>query len=127
MFNAKLTIGFSGIKPDVVFEWANLTKVDTVSHLEDRLIKCLVKLNDMSDDVIRGRAPMPTTTDPVEMTLEFLIEEDGVKWHRSLLEWPKMGDEQQALFLGLLAGELATLPGEVKGKAKGKVKERGPK
>jgi len=125
MFNAKLTIGFSGTKPDVVFEWANLTKVDTVSHLEDRLIKCLVKLNDMSDDVIRGRAPTATATNPIEMTLEFLIEEDGTKWHRSLLEWPKMGDEQQAMLLGLLHGQLATLPGEVKGKGKGK--EKGPK
>jgi len=131
MFNAKLTVGFSGTKPDVVFEWADVTKAEIIIDLEAKLLKGLLKLNDLALDIVKGNLPKGTTTSPVEMTVEFLIEEDGAKWHRTVLEYPKMGEEQQAMFIGLISGEASSMSREARGKAKVKTKEKhegkGPK
>lgn len=124
MFTVKLTIGLGPVKTPVVYTWDDVSKGQIVADLEDRLLKGLMKLNDLGDDMVRGRIPKATTTDPVEMVIEFLIEEDGEKWHRTTLEYPNMGDEQQAMFLGVLAGELATLPKDTAAKrGKGKDKQ----
>lgn len=128
MFDVTLTVGCGPAKEPVVFAWGDLEKVQIVNDLERRLVGALLKLNSLSQAIIDGKVPGGTTTNPVEMVIEFLVEEDGVKWHRSVLEYPKMGEEQQALLIGMLTGELSGMSKETKAKAKpAKAKGKGPK
>jgi hypothetical protein len=128
MFDVTLTVGLGPAKDPVVFEWGDVSKVQAVADLEQRLVKALLKLNSMSQAIIAGTIPAGTTTNPVEMTIEFLVTEDGAKWHRTVLEYPKMGEEQQSLILGMLTGELSGVSKETKAKAKpAKAKGKGPK
>ena len=106
----------SQAKDPYVRSWEGLTKDQVVDHLEARWIKSLVKLNGLSSDVIHGNAPTPPTTNPVEMRMDLLVNEDGVKWTRAVMEWPNMGIEQQEMLIGMLNGEMSSLPTEVKGK-----------
>ena len=129
MFDVSLTIGLGPVKEPVVFEWGDLTKAQAVTDIERRLVDALFKLNGLSQAVIDGRIPPSgSVTNPVEMVLEFLVTEDGEKWHRTVLEYPGMGDEQQALIVGMLTGEMSGLTRDTKGKAKPKrEKVKGPK
>ena len=64
----------------------------------------------------------------VERAVQELDDFFGAKWHRTVLEYPKMGEEQQALIVGMLTGELTGLSKETRGKAKPKrEKVKGPK
>ena len=121
MFEVVATFTFlkadgSQAKDPYVRSWEGLTKDQVVDHLEARWIKALVKLNGLSSDVIHGNAPKPPTTNPVEMRMDLLVNEDGVKWTRTVMEWPNMGIEQQEMLIGMLNGEMSSLPTEVKGK-----------
>ena len=109
-------------------EWGDLSKMQAVADLERRLVEMLMKLNGLSQAVIDGKLVTSTPTNPVEMTIEFLVTEDGKKWHRTLLEYPGMGDEGQAVLIGMLTGELTTLSRETRTTAKPKrEKAKGPK
>jgi hypothetical protein len=114
----------SEARPPYSRTWGPLEKNHVVDHLEMRMIRALDKMNDMAIQVNHGKAPHPTTTNPSEMRLELMVLEDGKKWARTTFEWPKMGDEQVAMTLGILEGELEHIAPEVKAKehAKGKKK-----
>ena len=128
MFDVTLTVGLGPAKEPVAFEWGDLSKMQAVADLERRLVESLLKLNGLSQAIIDGKVPAGTTTNPVEMVIEFLVTEDGAKWHRTVLEYPKMGEEQQALIIGMLTGELTGLSKETRNKAKPKrEKAKGPK
>jgi len=128
VFEVTLTVGLGPAKEPVNFIWGDLEKIQIVNDIERRLIGALMKLNSLSQAIIDGKVPGGTTTNPVEMTIEFLVTEDGEKWHRTTLEYPKMGEEQQALLIGMLTGELSSMSKETKAKAKPfKAKGKGPK
>lgn len=126
MFDVTLTLGLGPVKDPVVFAWGDLDKIQIVNDLERRLVSALAKLNALAQAVIDGQVPGGTTTNPIEMTVEFLVTEDGEKWHRTTLEYPKMGEEQQAMLIGMLTGELSGMSKETKAKAK-PAKAKGPK
>lgn len=121
MFDVTLTIGLGPANEPVVFEWVDLTKAQAITDIQRRLIDALSKMNGLSQAILDGRLPPAgPATNAVEMVVEFLITEDGAKWHRTVLEYPGMGDEQQALIVGMLTGELSMLTRDTKGKAKPK-------
>lgn len=126
MFDVTLTIGLGPTKDPVVFEWSDVSKLQIVNDLERRLVSTLSKLNALAQAILDGHIPGGAMTNPVEMVIEFLVTEDGEKWHRTTLEYPKMGDEQQAMFIGMLTGELSGMSKETKAKAK-PAKAKGPK
>jgi hypothetical protein len=97
----------SEAKPPYARSWAGLEKVHVVEQLERGLMRAMLKMNDLAADINRGKAPRPTTTDPVELRLVAEVLEDGVKWTKVTFEWPKMGEEQQSLMIGMVNGELS--------------------
>jgi len=120
MFDVTLSIGLGPVKDPVIYEWADVSKLQIVTEIERRLLEGLLKLGALSTAILDGSMPTATTTNPIEMVIEFLVMEDGEKWHRTVLEYPKMGEEQQVMFLGMLAGEMSSMSREVRGKAKAK-------
>ena len=128
MFDVTLTVGCGPAKVPVVFAWGDVSKAQAVVDIQQRLVKMLLKLNGLSQALIAGTIPAGSAVNPVEMSIEFLITEGGQKWHRTLLEYPKMGEEQQAVVLGMLVGELSSMTRETKAKAKSvTAKGKGPK
>jgi len=111
MFKVIATASFlkdgSETKPPMVYTWDGIEKKHVVEELEDSMIKALGKMNQMAVDVGKGKTPKPGTTNPVEMHLDIVVLEEGKKWARSLFEWPNMGEEQQAMTIGIFDGELA--------------------
>ncbi len=118
MFDVTLTVGCGPAKDPVVFAWGDVSKAQAVVDIQQRLVKMLLKLNGLSQALIAGTIPAGTAVNPIEMTIEFLITDGGQKWHRTLLEYPKMGEEQQAVFMGMLVGELSSMTRETRAKAK---------
>ena len=128
MFDVTLTVGGGPAKDPVVFARGDVSKAQAVVDIQQRLVKMLLKLNGLSQALIAGTIPAGSAVNPVEMSIEFLITEGGQKWHRTLLEYPKMGEEQQAVVLGMLVGELSSMTRETKAKAKSvTAKGKGPK
>lgn len=119
MFDITLNVNLGAAKSPVVYAWTDVTKEDIV-EIEENLLRGLLKLNGVMRAELSGTIPKGSNTNPVEMVVEFLITEDGEKWHRTMLEYPKMGEESQALFLGMLAGGLTETPKNVKDKVKRK-------
>lgn len=111
-------------KPPYARSWLGVEKVQVVEQLERALMKAMLKMNAISADVGRGRAPKPSCTNPVELVLTAEVLEDGVKWSKVTFEWPKMGEEQQALMLGIVDGELAGTVQEETQKAESKKPKR---
>ena len=127
MFEVTATVSYwkdgAETRAPYIRQWSGIAKEHVVDQLEARWIRALGKLNGLSSDVIHGNAPVPETTNPVEMRMDLLITEDGEKWCRTSMEWPKMGIEQQEALLGIFNGELSGLSVEVKSKeSKGKTK-----
>jgi hypothetical protein len=127
MFNVITTFSFlnadgSQAKSAIVEEWSNLEKVKVVDQLEDRLMQFLLKLNALSTDIIKGKVKKDVTTAPLEVRLEALVTKNGKKWTRAVFEWPNMGEEQQAVMLGLFNGEMDTLDKTLSSHSKGKNK-----
>jgi hypothetical protein len=124
MFDVKCTFTYlkadgSEAKPAYVREWEGLEKLQIIDQLELGYNRAMLKMTHLSSAIAKGHAPKPTTnTDPVEMRADILITEDGEKWLRTTHEWPKMSEEGQAAFLGVLEGELSTVGDEVKGAEK---------
>lgn len=129
MFSVTATFSFlnangSPAKDPVIEKWNGLEKMKVIDQLEDRFLEFLLKLNQVATDVGHGRVEKPSTTNPVEVQLEALITEDGKKWSRTVFEWPNMGEEQQAMMLGLFYGEMATLDKDTADKKESKSKQR---
>lgn len=118
MYDAKLTITPGPAKPPTVFEWADLKKDEILEDLELMFLEGLIKLNGMAVAVLDGDIPEAPTTNPVEVVIEFVITKDGEKWHRTVLEYPGMGEEAQAMFLGTLTGEMSRLSRSVRNKTR---------
>jgi hypothetical protein len=94
-------------KPPYERSWLGIEKVHVVEQLERGLMRAMLKMNSISGDIGRGKAPESTVTNPVELVLTATVLEDGVKWAKVTFEWPKMGEEQQALMIGIVDGELS--------------------
>ncbi len=123
MFEVIAKVTFHGddgreVKEPKIYNWTNLEKVSVVEDLEDSMVRALTKLNNISKEMVRGRAPIPTTTNPLELRLEMVVLEDGVKWTRAIFEWPNMGEEQQGMLIGIFDGELANMSKHVKDRFK---------
>ena len=123
MFEINCTTSFhaddgSKTKDDYVRQWTGLEKEHVVEHFEMAFNRAMMKMNKMAAEVNRGRAPKPTTTLPVEMRMDIMITEDGAKYIRASYEWPNVGEEQQALLLGMLNGELSMMPDDIRGAEK---------
>jgi hypothetical protein len=123
MFTIDCTVSYhnadgSKAKDDYVRKWEGLEKEHVVEHFEAAYSRWMTKLNRLSVDINKGRAPMPSTTKPVEMRMDIVISENGAKWCRALHEWPHMGEEQQSLLIGMLSGELSSMPEDVRGREK---------
>jgi len=106
----------SSARDPYVRSWTGIEKESVIDHLEARMISALGKLNGLASDVVHGNAPKGESTNPCEMRVEVLITEDGVKWQRTLLEYPNMGIEAQETLLGIFNGELSTMPSDMKNK-----------
>jgi len=96
-----------------VYHWVDLEKKDVISF-ERQFNKAMMRMTDMADDVHHGKLPKGGLTNPVEMRLDVVVLEDGAKWLRATYEWPKMGEEGQGMFFGVMDGELAKLSNELK-------------
>jgi hypothetical protein len=114
MFQVTSTVSFSDGRPSVVRSWTDLVKVHVVEHLEAALIHTLQKMNALSADIGKGKAPKMQTANPVTVTWDATVTEDGNLWASNVATWPGMGDEQVAWFLGLLDGELSHVDRTVK-------------
>ena len=106
----------SAAREPYVRSWTGMEKEGVIDHLQARMISALSKLNGLASDIAHGNAPKSTSTQPSEMHIEVLITEDGVKWQRTLLEYPNMGIEAQETLLGIFNGELSTMPSDMKNK-----------
>lgn len=94
-------------KPPYARSWVGVEKVQVVEQLERGLMKAMLKMNDLSNDTVRGNSPRPASnTNPVEMRLTAEVLEDGAKWAKVTFEWPNMGEEMQAVMIGVVNGEL---------------------
>jgi hypothetical protein len=95
--------------------WADLSKQD-VHEFETAFNRAMTKMSKLAQDKAKGKVKwLMTKTAPCEMRMDIVINEDGVKWMRSTYEWPNMGEEAQAMLLGMIDGELSTLPDELRG------------
>lgn len=131
MLNVTLTVGLGPLKDPVVMTWPDVSKLQ-ILDIEEQLLDGLMKLNAVGVAIAEGNLAKSPNTNPIEMVIEFLVEEDGVKWNRAVIEYPNMGEEAQAMFLGMLTGQMTGLKDETraqgrmsKGKGKGKEKEKG--
>jgi len=123
MFEIVCTFSFhdtagAKVKEDFVRAWDGLTKEQVVDDFEVAHNNAMTKMMNLSSEMNSGNAPRPTTTDPVELRCDITITEDGVKWMRVNYEWPKMGEEQQSLLIGMLSGEISAMPRATKSREK---------
>jgi hypothetical protein len=122
MFDINCVISYGpgadgAVKDGDVRSWSDLDKRDVI-EFETAFNRAMTKMGKMAADTARGRARKIVGTNKTEMRMEITITEDGVKWLRATYEWPNMGEEQQALLLGTIDGELSTLPDELRGTAR---------
>lgn len=108
-----LTASGAEAKSPYVREWEGLSKAQFI-ELEIKYNHAMLKMAHLSAAMARGDSPKPPSTNPVEMRMEIVCKEGDVKWMRTTHEWPNMGEEAQAVFLGILDGEMTTVADEVK-------------
>jgi len=108
----------AGSKPDYTRVWDDLDKITVVEDFEHAWNRAMMKLTNISISVARGKSPKATNTNPVTVTANIEVLEDGKLWLKQLTEWPNMGDEQQAVLMGMIDGELSMMPGTSRGKQK---------
>lgn len=118
MFTVTSTFA-AGAKPPVVRTWENLDKMHVVDRLENVLINVLQRLNHMASDEVSKRNPTPVpNTNPVLVKYSLVIQKDGKNWSTCALEWYDLGEERQAVMLGLLTNQLNAMPSDVSTKEK---------
>lgn len=93
------------VKPPVEHVYDDVTKGDILEH-EDHLMDVLKGMNKFAKDVEAGKIPRAASTNPVTMEAEFLVEKDGALWTKQENVWPNMGDEAQAVLIGVFNGQL---------------------
>jgi hypothetical protein len=119
MFTIEAVFRVPGKKP-YQRTWDGLDKVQVIGDFEMAFNKAMLKMTELSLATATGNAPKPSSTKPADMNLSVQILEDGKRWMACAFDWPKIGEEMQALLIGIVEGELSTMPQSTKGKERRK-------
>lgn len=115
MFTIEAVIRVPGKRP-YSRAWDGLDKVQVIGDFELAFNKAMIKMTELSLATAKGDAPKPSSTKPADMRLDIQILEAGKKWMACSFDWPKMGEEAQAVLIGIIEGELSTMPSTTKHK-----------
>jgi hypothetical protein len=112
-FTFKDKEGGAEVKPPLVMSWESVDK-NSVMELEASLVRWMEKLNNIATATAEGKLPKPPNTNPIYVSCECEVTEGDALWTRTTFEWPNLGEEAQAMMIGIAEGELSIVGQHVK-------------